>query len=414
MDGMNIQDEYFDGRIAAEMRLWEALENELFSPFHYFGVTDNTDMSALAWKRGAYDASALSNLVTGNDARARLIVQAVMDKVTDPGSMRALGFCVSVQHAHFMADYFRRAGLNAIALSGETPHEDRRTALDALRSGNVQVIFSVDLFNEGLDIPDVDTLLLLRPTSSATVFLQQLGRGLRRSEGKAVLTVLDFIGQHRKEFRFEEQFRALTNLTRNRLLANIEQDFPQLPSGCQIVLEPKAKDLILDNIRSQISVNVTQLAREVRRYGESRLAAYLRESGRELKEIYRGNGNSWTGLLRRSGLLDGLPPKAKRGSSSESPPSSTSMIQSGWRPTLSSSRTTPHTTTISAHGVRRTPACSTSPSGLLAGMPPTRKRWTSWSPTTPSGTSFAKYWRMPSTERTTCQSLWSMTSPGSR
>ncbi|MET9666063.1 DUF3427 domain-containing protein [Streptomyces sp. NPDC006475] len=313
MDGRNVQDEFFDGRIAAEMRLWEALENELLSPFHYFGVTDNTDMSTLAWKRGAYDASALSNLVTGNDARARLIVQAVMDKVTDPESMRALGFCVSVQHAHFMADYFRRAGLNAIALSGETPHDDRRTALDALRSGDLQVIFSVDLFNEGLDIPDVDTLLLLRPTSSATVFLQQLGRGLRRSEGKAVLTVLDFIGQHRKEFRFEEQFRALTNLTRNRLLANIEHDFPQLPSGCQIVLEPKAKDLILDNVRNQISVNVTQLAREVRQYGESQLAAYLRESGRELKEIYRGNGNSWTGLLRRSGLRDGLPPEGEEG-----------------------------------------------------------------------------------------------------
>lgn len=279
MDGRNVQDEFFDGRIAAEIRLWEALENELLSPFHYFGVTDNTDMSTLAWKRGAYDASALSNLVTGNDARARLIVQAVMDKVTDPGSMRALGFCVSVQHAHFMADYFRRAGLNAIALSGETPHDDRRTALDALRSGDLQVIFSVDLFNEGLDIPDVDTLLLLRPTSSATVFLQQLGRGLRQSEGKAVLTVLDFIGQHRKEFRFEEQFRALTNLTRNRLLANIEHDFPQLPSGCQIVLEPKAKDLILDNVRNQISVNVTQLAREVRQYGESQLAAYLRRAG---------------------------------------------------------------------------------------------------------------------------------------
>ncbi|QGZ49123.1 DUF3427 domain-containing protein [Streptomyces sp. QHH-9511] len=303
MDGRNVQDEFFDGRIAAEMRLWEALENDLLSPFHYFGVTDNTDMSALAWKRGAYDASALSNLFTGNDARARLVVQAVMDKVTDPGSMRALGFCVSVAHAHFMAEFFRRAGLNAVALSGETPRDERRDALAALSSGDIQVIFSVDLFNEGLDIPDVDTLLLLRPTSSATVFLQQLGRGLRRSEGKAVLTVLDFIGQHRKEFRFEEQFRALTNLTRNRLLANIEHDFPQLPSGCQIILESKAKERIIANIRSQISVNVTQLAQEVRRYGEPRLSAYLGESGRELKELYRGNGNSWTGLLRRSSLL---------------------------------------------------------------------------------------------------------------
>ncbi|MFE6067551.1 DUF3427 domain-containing protein [Streptomyces sp. NPDC056525] len=303
MDGRNVQDEFFDGRIAAEMRLWEALENDLLSPFHYFGITDNTDMSAVEWKRGAYDASALSTLFTGNDARARLVVQAVRDKVTDPGAMRALGFCVSVAHATFMAEFFRRAGLKAVALSGETPQEDRRKALSDLRAGDIQVIFSVDLFNEGLDIPDVDTLLLLRPTSSATVFLQQLGRGLRRTQNKAVLTVLDFIGQHRKEFRFEEQFRALTNLTRNRLLANIELDFPQLPSGCQIILESKAKELIIDNIRSQISVNVTQLAQEVRRYGVSELSAYLQESGRELKEIYRGNGNSWTGLLRRSGLL---------------------------------------------------------------------------------------------------------------
>ncbi|MFE5908298.1 DUF3427 domain-containing protein [Streptomyces wedmorensis] len=310
MDGRNVQDEFFDGRIAAEMRLWEALENDLLSPFHYFGISDNTDMSAVAWKRGAYDSSALSKLFTGHEARARLVVQAVQDKVANPGAMRALGFCVSVAHASFMAEFFRRAGLKAVALSGETPQEERKAALAALRAGEIQVIFSVDLFNEGLDIPDVDTLLLLRPTSSATVFLQQLGRGLRRTDSKAVLTVLDFIGQHRKEFRFEEQFRALTNLTRNRLLASIEHDFPQLPSGCQIILESKAKELIIDNIRSQISVNVTQLAREVARYGESRLSEYLVESGRELKEIYRG-GNSWTGLLRRSGLLATVGPEGE-------------------------------------------------------------------------------------------------------
>ncbi|WP_097956013.1 MULTISPECIES: DUF3427 domain-containing protein [unclassified Streptomyces] len=311
MDGLNIQDEFFDGRIAAEMRLWEALENELLSPFHYFGITDNTDMSAIAWKRGGYDPTALSNLFTGNDARARLVVQAVKDKVADPGSMKALGFCVSVAHARFMADFFRRAGLNAVALSGDTVRHERKAALDDLRTGNLQVIFSVDLFNEGLDIPDVDTLLLLRPTSSATVFLQQLGRGLRRTEDKAVLTVLDFIGQHRKEFRFEEQLHALTNLTRNRLLSNVEQDFPQLPSGCQIILESKAKELIIDNIRAQITVNVTQLAREVAAYGEPRLADFLRESGREFKELYRGNGNSWTGLLRRSKLLEPTSPEGE-------------------------------------------------------------------------------------------------------
>ncbi|WP_415951995.1 DUF3427 domain-containing protein [Streptomyces sp. KLOTTS4A1] len=303
MDGRNVQDEFFEGRIAAEMRLWEALENDLLSPFHYFGITDTTDMSSLAWKRGAYDSAALSGLFTGNHARARLVVKAVQDKVTDPASMRALGFCVSVAHAHFMADFFRQAGLKAVALSGETSRDQRKRALDQLSAGELQVIFSVDLFNEGLDVPDVDTLLLLRPTSSATVFLQQLGRGLRRSEDKAVLTVLDFIGQHRKEFRFEEQFRALTNLTRNRLLDNVEHGFPHLPSGCQIILEPKAKDLVIENIRNQLNVNVTQLAREVAQYRETELARYLVESGRELKELYRSNGNSWTRLLRRTGLL---------------------------------------------------------------------------------------------------------------
>ncbi|WP_444852160.1 DUF3427 domain-containing protein [Streptomyces sp. NPDC000229] len=311
MDGKNVQDEFFDGRIAAEMRLWEALENDLLSPFHYFGISDSTDLSAVQWKRGGYDATDLGNVLTGNDARARLVVKAVMDKIADPSSMRALGFCVTVAHAHFMAEFFRVAGLNAVALSGETPPEQRKQALADLTSGTLQVIFSVDLFNEGLDIPDVDTLLLLRPTSSATVFLQQLGRGLRRSDNKAVLTVLDFIGQHRKEFRFENQFRALTNLTRKRLLANIEQDFPQLPSGCHIILEEKAKKAIIANIKDQIGVNVTVLAREVADYAIPQLSRYLAESGRELKELYRGNGNSWTGLLRRAGLLKSDAPEGE-------------------------------------------------------------------------------------------------------
>jgi superfamily II DNA or RNA helicase len=166
LDGRSVQDEFFDGHIAAEMRLWEALENDLLSPFHYFGVADNTDMASVTWKRGTYDSAELNKLFTGNHARARLIIKAVQDKVTDPGAMRALGFCVSVDHAHFMADCFRQVGINAKALDGSAPTEERARALADLRDGKVQVLFSVDLLNEGLDIPDVDTLLLLRPTSS--------------------------------------------------------------------------------------------------------------------------------------------------------------------------------------------------------------------------------------------------------
>ncbi|MCD7444182.1 DUF3427 domain-containing protein [Streptomyces lincolnensis] len=302
MDGLNVQDEFFDGRIAAEMRLWEALENDLLCPFHYFGIPDGTDLTNLGWQKGAYADRDLDNLFTGNHARARIVVKQIRDKVSNPGAMRALGFCVTKAHAHFMADFFRKAGFQAVALDSDSPAGVRAQALADLQDRKLQVIFSVDLFNEGLDIPDVDTLLLLRPTNSATVFLQQLGRGLRRTETKPVLTVLDFIGQHRAEFRFEEQFRALTNLSRNRLVDHIEYDFPQLPSGCQIILEGKSKDLVLDNIRAQLGATVKVLMKEVRDYHTPRLADYLRESRREIKELYKSD-NSWTTVLRKAGLV---------------------------------------------------------------------------------------------------------------
>lgn len=311
MDGKHVQEQFFGGRIAAEMRLWEALENDLLSPFHYFGIADGTDLSQVSWKRGAYDSAQLADVFTGNEARARLVLKAVKDKISDPGAMRALGFCVSVSHARYMADYFGRAGVRAIALDGSTPQDVRENALRQLKEGEIQVIFSVDLFNEGLDIPDVDTLLLLRPTGSATIFLQQLGRGLRRTSTKAVLTVLDFIGQHRAEFRFEEQFRAMTNFTRGRLVAHMERDFPQLPSGCQIILDRKSKETVLANIKTQLKFDVRQLAEEVRAYGAPALSDYLAESRRGISEIYKGNGHSWTGLLRRAKLLPTAGPQGE-------------------------------------------------------------------------------------------------------
>ncbi|WP_208874642.1 DUF3427 domain-containing protein [Streptomyces sp. PBH53] len=302
MDGLNVQDEFFGGRIAAELRLWEALENDLLCPFHYFGIPDGTDLTRLTWQKGSYTDRDLDEVYTGNHARARIVVKQVRDKVSNPASMRALGFCVSKAHAHFMAEFFRAAGFQAVALDSDSPTDVRTQALADLRGGKIQVIFSVDLFNEGLDIPDVDTLLLLRPTNSATVFLQQLGRGLRRTETKPVVTVLDFIGQHRAEFRLEEQFRALTNLSRNRLVDHIEHDFPQLPSGCQIILEGKAKELVLGNIRSHLNATIKTLVKEVREYHTPHLADYLRESRREIKELYKSD-NSWTTVLRKAGLV---------------------------------------------------------------------------------------------------------------
>ncbi|WP_073759594.1 DUF3427 domain-containing protein [Streptomyces sp. CB03234] len=307
MDGLNVQDAFFEGRIAAEMRLRDALESDQLAPLHYFGFGDGTDFRSLDWRRGAYDGAALSSLLSGNEARARLVLRAVRDMVAEPRAMRAVGFCVSVAHAEFMAQCFRGAGLDAVALSSQDSRERRQAAVSSLRAGELRAVFCVDVFDENHAIPEVDTLLLLRPTSSTVGFLQQLSVGLLRSPGKAVLTVLDFIGYHRKEFRLDNQFRAMTDLTRRQLVDRIEH-FPQLPSGCTVVLDEGAKRCLVDNIREQLGRSVIERAREVAEYAEPVLGRYLHRSGRELTELYQGEGISWTGLLRRTRLLPGEPP----------------------------------------------------------------------------------------------------------
>ena len=223
--------------------------------------------------------------------------------------MRGLGFCVSVAHAEYMARVFVDAGIPARAVSGQTSPLERSQALGDLRARRVNILFAADLFNEGLDIPDVDTVLFLRPTESATVFLQQLGRGLRRTRDKAVLTVLDFIGYHRKEFQFATRYRALTGATRREVERQVEKGFPFLPSGCQIVLDKQSQALVLENIRSQIANRWQHIVAELRSYGDQDLPTFLDESGLELSDILRRGSHSWT-RLRRDASLPTLPGSA--------------------------------------------------------------------------------------------------------
>lgn len=301
-DGVDVR-EFFGGRVAAELRLWEALEQNLLCPFHYFGIHDGTDLDGIHWKRGGYDLSALSSLYTGNDARTRIVIKELRDKVSEIGTMRALGFCVSVEHAHYMAQRFVEAGILARAVSGETSATDRRDALQALRNREINILFAVDLFNEGLDIPEVDTVLFLRPTESATVFLQQLGRGLRLTRGKTVLTALDFVGHQRREFRFDQRFRAMTGVGGKALQRQVEEGFPFLPSGSQIILDRVAQSLVLENIRQQVVPRWAALVSELRAHPDDRLASYLDASGRALEDILRNN-RSWTTLCRDAGKID--------------------------------------------------------------------------------------------------------------
>jgi superfamily II DNA or RNA helicase/HKD family nuclease len=300
-DGVDVRS-FFDGRTAYELSLSDALDQGLLCPFHYFGIADNTDLTAIEWSRGAYDVVGLSELYTGNDGRARLVLTALDREVTDTSRMRALGFCVSVAHAEYMARVFTEAGIPSRALSGQTPLAERAQAAAALRHREIGCLFTVDLFNEGVDLPDVDSLLLLRPTSSATVFLQQLGRGLRRTPGKAVLTILDFIGQHRREYRFDLRYRALTGTSRSGLRREIEYGFPFLPAGSQLVLDRVARDIVLDNVRGALSRSRRELVADLRSHGDLPLAEFLFESGRELADVYGRPGQSWTGLRREAGL----------------------------------------------------------------------------------------------------------------
>lgn len=299
-DGLDVRS-FFGGRTAAELRLWDALKADLLTPFHYFAIADGMDMTRVDWKAGAYDATELSNLFTGNDARARIVLKAVRDKVADLTAMRALGFCVSRDHARYMTKVFNDAGIKAATVLGDTASSDRDAAVQNLRAGGVQVVFTVDVFNEGVDVPAINTVLFLRPTESSTVFLQQLGRGLRRAKDKAVLTALDFVGHHRKEFRFDQRFRAMTGSTRAALQRDIEQDFPFLPAGTQIVLDRQSQKLVLDNVKSQVTKRWPNIAAELRAHPTDNLGTFLDESGVELADVIRGD-RSWARLRREAGL----------------------------------------------------------------------------------------------------------------
>ena len=303
---------WFDDRIAADLRLWDAIDQHHLSPFLYFGIWDGLDLREIPWRRGrGYDVEGLTNLYTSSDAWARSVVQQVHDRAEDLSTMRALGFCVSVVHAQYMARIFRKAGIPSVAIWGDSPAAERAAALRDLAKGRVKVVFSVDLFNEGVDVPVVDTLLLLRPTDSPVLFLQQLGRGLRRAEKKTVCTVLDFVGHHRREFRFDRRLRALLGGTRKDLERQIRGGFPFLPAGCHMELDPVAADVVLRSIRDSIpslwSRKVEELRALVGSGREARLADYLEHTALELPDLYSGP-RGWSDLCEAAGvttLLEG-------------------------------------------------------------------------------------------------------------
>jgi superfamily II DNA or RNA helicase len=246
-DGSDIK-QYFSNAISAELRLPEALNKGLLCPFQYFGINDETDLSGVSWSKGRYEINALEKIFTEDNRRVTDIIRNCDKYLTDYKDVRTLGFCVSKKHAEFMSHEFNKKGFKAAYLHSEIS-TDRNAIIQQLRRKEINYLFVVDMLNEGVDIPEIDTLLFLRPTESLTIFLQQLGRGLRLCEDKNCLTVLDFVGQQHKEYNFEHKFRALIGKTRSKIKDELEHDFPNLPIGCSITLEETAKEKILKNIQ---------------------------------------------------------------------------------------------------------------------------------------------------------------------
>lgn len=295
MDGEDIT-RFFDKKMAYELRLPEAIDNKLLCPFQYFGVSDFVDLSDLKWTRGGYEVSELENVYVFDTEKAKRraqdIIKNTIKYVDDIENVKALGFCVSIKHAEFMANEFNNAGIPSIVLTGNSTDEIRKNAAKNLTDGNIKVIFTVDLFNEGVDIPQINTILFLRPTESLTIFLQQLGRGLRIADGKECLTVLDFIGQSNKNYKFADKYRALIGKTKKSVESYVKDGFVSLPKGCFIKLEKQAKEYVLRNIKG-LKNNKDVLIGKIKYFendtGEKlNLKNFLRYNNISLDEFYNG------------------------------------------------------------------------------------------------------------------------------
>ena len=228
LDGEDVTS-WFDHRIAVELRLWEAIDQGFLVPFQYFGVADGTDLCQLVGGAADMSARSSSNLSPTTTLRVAKLLEAIRADVLDPGTMRALGFCVSKEHARYMARKFTQAGLESVASPGTTRHESV-TGLAALRAVG-SAACSRSRFSARASTCPTSTWCSCSGRPRATVFTQQLGRGLRRPPGRRHLTVIDLIGQHRREFRFERRLSALIDPRRGPL----QRDRGRLPvsaPGC--------------------------------------------------------------------------------------------------------------------------------------------------------------------------------------
>ncbi|MGL4412043.1 MAG: DUF3427 domain-containing protein [Bacteroidales bacterium] len=303
MDNKDLRPD-FGGRIGAEIRLPQALQAGLLTPFQYLCVTDSTNLSDESlWSGQKYNIDRLSDKLCSR-SRAGLIVDAIRKYLADEYNCCALCFCVNKRHADFMAQELTSYGFKAESLTSDSSDERRHAVVNDLREGRLNYLCVVDIFNEGVDIPEVDSVLFLRPTESLTVFLQQLGRGLRLSANKSELTVLDFVSQVNNKYDFSNRFRALTTNPERSIEKQIKEGFTLLPHGCSIIMEKLARKYILDNISKAI-YNKQRIIKEINSYSNSlpTISQFISNNGQDIRILYRGK-NCWSSLKRAAGRID--------------------------------------------------------------------------------------------------------------
>jgi superfamily II DNA or RNA helicase len=286
MDGEDILLD-FSNSISAEIRLPEAMNRKLLCPFQYFGISDSIDLSNVSWRRGRYDISELEKVYSEDDRRVIDILNNCNKYLTAINEVCALGFCVSKKHAQFMSKKFIDKGLKAAHLTSENA-TDRVTLLNKLKTKEINYLFVVDMFNEGVDLPQIDTVLFLRPTESLTIFLQQMGRGLRLFEGKDCLTILDFVGNSNPEYDFEHKFRAMIGKTHIAIKDELDTDFPHL------------------NIKRASSSGLKKLIKKIQNFSNSytlplNLANLLKFENLSLTNVFKSK-NTWSYLLKEAGI----------------------------------------------------------------------------------------------------------------
>lgn len=306
-DGVDY-DHLFPRPWVGNLRIWNAIPQALV-PFRYYMLdVEGVDLRKVAWVAGRYATDELAGkLIGAAEIFVQRAVKAVAEYVARPESLRAIAFCVSIRHAEVVAEQLGKRGFRTQVLTGETPPAERRQAKSDLNLGRIQILCVVDIYNEGVDVPNVNTLFFFRPTESSTVFLQQLGRGLRLARNKAELVVFDLTGRQHDGFRFDQRFRRMLGKTPRELREGFERGFARLPTGCHLHLDEVAREHVLEQLRRSIPDNLKELQGLLREPAHASLSLeeFVLETEVGLDVIYRQK-RSWT-ELRRSVGIEGRP-----------------------------------------------------------------------------------------------------------